>query len=524
MSTATMSSYGSIGHDLTQAAIRAATLSYCPLFISRYFKDSKGEEIRLKEFHNEWLEAVNDPAIDKLLIIAPAGHAKTTLLSRFSPIYRMAKDPNIRIMHIMQNATDAEQNLLALQREMEDPESLLVQEHGPFRGRRWTTTAFDLAKRSVIDKEPSFAAYGTGSNVFGHRADLIICDDICNLDNSGPQVTEATRQKLRDWFFQGVMKVAQPNGKVIVIGTPMDFRDLYHELMEPRHGFKVIRMKALIDDETKEVLWPEQMPYEKLVQMRESDPVSFMKRLQTEAIDESSLTFPMKDLEHCLDLDRGWGEITPEMRAAGRTHIGIAFDPSTSGYCGLVVGAFDPKEPEPRTYDILEIINFKRPFEATAEEEALGRYGQVETLIHTWEKYAKEGSVRFLTIEGNGYQQAINQSRRLREWRSSGHHVEPHATGRNKLDPDVGVASLGARVRGWKIRFPYRDEEARRWVSSFFEQEASRHPMASQTDRIMALWMFVLKASAIAPSYLRVIPRTMPSWATGAGLLRWGSR
>ena len=520
MSVATAAS---IGMEAVSEVIAKATLEYAPLFMSRYFKGSKGEDIRLKEFHLEWVDAVLDPSIDRLLILAPATHGKSTLLSRFITTYLMAKDPNIRIMHIMQNATDAEQNLVAIQREMEDPTSLLVQEHGPFKGKRWTTTQFDVAKRSIVDKEPTFAAYGTGSNVFGHRADYVILDDPLNLDNSGPQVTEATRKKVHDWFFEGVLKVAKPRGKVVVIGTPMDFRDLYHELMEPRHGFKVIKMKALLDDEKREVLWPEQMPYEKLVAERESDPVSFMKRYQTEAIDSSALTFLPADLEKCLDLDRGWGEITPVMRQAGRTHIGIAFDPSTAGYCGLVVGAFDPKEPEPRTYDILEIVNFKRPFEATAEEEALGRYGQVETLIHTWEKYAKEGTVRFLVIEGNGYQQAIGQSRRLREFQAAGHHIEPHSTGRNKIDPEVGVETLGARVRGWKIRFPYRDEESRRWVSSFFEQEAQRYPMASLTDRIMALWMFVLKASALSPSYLRVRKLQLPTWAQGMGL-NWARR
>ena len=55
----------------------------------------------------------------------------------------------------------------------------------------------------------------------------------------------------------------------MVIGTVMDFRDLYHELAglndpahknetrwyHPKHDFHVIRMKALIDEETETDVW-----------------------------------------------------------------------------------------------------------------------------------------------------------------------------------------------------------------------------------------------------------------------------
>src|SRR3990167_10517111 len=104
MSVATASS---IGIEAVSEVISKATLAYAPLFISRYFKGSKGEDIRLKEFQLQWIEAVLDPSIDKLLLIAPATHAKTTIVSRFITTYLMSCDPNTRIMHLMQKATDA---------------------------------------------------------------------------------------------------------------------------------------------------------------------------------------------------------------------------------------------------------------------------------------------------------------------------------------------------------------------------------------------------------------------------------
>lgn len=499
----TVASGAQISEEMARSAVVKATAAYPPLFVSRYFTDERGQPVRIKPFHIEWLEAALDPAVRYLYIEAAATHGKSTVMSRWLPTILLSRDPNVRIMHIMQNATDAEQNLVAIQRQMEDPASLLVREHGPFRGRRWTTTAFDVARRTVIDKEPSFAAYGTGSNVFGHRADWVICDDVLNLENSGPHVTERQRQQIHDWFFQGVMKVADPAGKVVVIGTPMDFRDLYAELREARHGFRVLSYPAIVDEDTREVLWPERIPYEALVAMRESDPLAFAKRMQCQALDSSSLLFPQADLDACCDLDRGIGQ-----KRIGRDDVVVAFDPSSgvkSGWCGLAVIAFDPSEPEPRTYDVLEIVSFRRPFESDDE----GAPGQVETLIDTCLRYG----ARALVIERNGAHQYLLQSTKLRAFRDSGHVVEGHYTGeRNKASPTVGLETLGPRIHAGRIRFPFGDEAAKAQTSSFFASEASRYPMAARTDRLMALWMAVLKAGALAARRPSVIHRPMPGW------------
>ena len=48
-----------------------------------------------------------DPSITKLLVEWPADHSKTTS-TRFLCAYIITRNPNIRIMNIMNNATDAE--------------------------------------------------------------------------------------------------------------------------------------------------------------------------------------------------------------------------------------------------------------------------------------------------------------------------------------------------------------------------------------------------------------------------------
>src|SRR3990167_1276600 len=102
-----------LSSDIATEAIRQTTLAYPPMFITRYFKDDKNLPIKLKPFHLELIEAVMDPTINRVLIMVPAGHGKTTVVSRFMMTYLLTKNRNSRIMYIANNSTDAEQNLKA---------------------------------------------------------------------------------------------------------------------------------------------------------------------------------------------------------------------------------------------------------------------------------------------------------------------------------------------------------------------------------------------------------------------------
>ncbi len=503
----------SIGAQATQQAAAKAALAYPPLFITRYFRDDKGKPLVMEEFHLDIIQALTDPSAKRVLILVPADHAKTTL-TRFSAIREIVRDRNIRIMNIMNNATDAVQNCVAVEREISDPDSLLWEDYGDLRGDVWQTGQFTVAGRTSKDKEPTFAAYGTGSNVFGHRADLVLCDDLLNLENSGPQVTDEARRQLHDWFFQGVMKVAGPTGKIVVMGTVMDFRDLYHELMDPKHGFTVIRMKAL-DEATNEPLWPKRFSADFLLAEKASDLISFSKRRQNEALDTSLLTFERAAWDRCKDLTRGWGEITQAMKDAHETTVFVTFDPSavqtsTTSWPAVCVGCFDPEAPLPRKLYVLELYRFRALLEETEANIARGRLGQVETLIDLCTRY----NAQKLVIEANSTNAYVEQNVKLRQF-AVDHLVEPHYTAGNKRDPVLGVASMGATANAMMFDLPYGDARSRKEIDDFLTTEIEPHPMGQCSDRLMALWFFQLKAYEESTRRFRVKYRTLPPWSAG---------
>jgi hypothetical protein len=519
-----------IAPEIARTAARNACLAYPPLFLTTYFKDSKSQPLTFEDYHLEIIDALTNEDIRRILILVPADHAKTTI-ARFCMTYKAVKDRNIRMMNIMNNATDAVQNLVAIERELEDPKSDLVNDFGQLKGDTWKTTEFNIAGRTIKDKEPTLAAYGTGSNVFGHRADLIVCDDLLNLENSGPQVTDETRKQLHDWFFQGVLKAAGSEGKVVVIGTVMDFRDLYHELgglndpahkhetswYHPKHKFHVIRMKALIDEETETVLWPARNPYSFLAAERDSDMTAFMKRYQNVAIESALLTFDEERARMCLNRSRNWGEVTKEMQDGGFTTAMVTFDPTSgrsrkSKWCGLVVGAYNPKQEPPRKFYVLEIFHFRALLEETDENVAKGTLGQADYLIDRAETY----EAARIVIEANAAHDYAYNSLRLRKYRDAGHIVEPHyTTAENKYDPDMGVASISAITNALLIDFPYGDVRARREMDDFFAKELLPHPMSDTTDRLMALWFFILKANEYSERRFKVVLKKLPHWAGG---------
>ncbi len=434
-------------------------------------------------------------------------------MTKFLINYLLTRDPNLRIMHIMNNATDAEQFLRSVQRSLTEPGSLLVQEHGPYKSDNWKATEFNVAKRTINDKDPSFAAYGTGSNVFGHRSDLVIADDILTLENSGPQVTDAMRQKTEDWFFQGVMNVAAPYGKVVVIGTAMDHRDLYHKLAEPQHGFTVIKHRAILDDESQEVLWPERFTYEWLSDKRSADYTSFMKRYQNVALDDKDQRFKENALLLCRDMSRGWGQVSQEMKDSGHTHVLVAFDPSAAKvgsrqrgakWAGVCVAAFNPSEPDPKTYHVLEIWHVR---------------DLPEKLVELLGSLYKHYSARGIVVESNGLNVWFNTVKEMRDLKGWAKVIEFATTGDKKIDPDTGIdTSLVAPVQAAKIRFPYGDKHARQQVDEFFTEEMIPYPQAYLSDRLMALWFFVHTARSMSSRRTGHFFHPVPPWARGAGL------
>src|SRR6266542_3415448 len=90
--------------DLTgeEQAWKAHLLANPDLFLLRYF----GHRLqRLEPFHLDLVHVAT--SVRRGMVLYPAGHGKTTLVSELLPIWALSKDPNVRIAIIAKNDDEA---------------------------------------------------------------------------------------------------------------------------------------------------------------------------------------------------------------------------------------------------------------------------------------------------------------------------------------------------------------------------------------------------------------------------------
>src|SRR5581483_11729485 len=74
-----------------------------------------------------------------------------------------------------------------------------------------------------------------------------------------------------------------------------------------------------------------------------------------------------------------------------------------------------------------------------------------------------------------------------------------HETGRNKLDPELGVYSLSGDFELGRIRLPYGDADGRR-VTEYLVNEALAFPYGDTDDVLMSLWFIKARHRALMPT------------------------
>ena len=156
------------------------------------------------------------------------------------------------------------------------------------REAKWTDSAFTV-RRSSRDRNQTLITTGVNSGVLSKRADLIICDDIIDEENSR---TAGQRQKVRTWFWKTLYPVLEPYGRIVVVGTRWSYADFYGELLGPKteiynkyykNGiWDCIVQQAILDDGKKIVLWPERWSYNKLEEIRSNQQAIFACQYQND--------------------------------------------------------------------------------------------------------------------------------------------------------------------------------------------------------------------------------------------------
>lgn len=465
----------------------------------------------------EWFDMVERN--DLSLILVPPEHSKTMTMSIEYPTWRIAKDRNIRCISISKTQPMARKILMAVKKRLSDHMwyarqgfRSVVNEWGPFAppGRSasspWTADHFYVEGIDSAEKDPTMEALGVGGQVYGARADLIICDDIATLKNMQSQ---AERDKILDWLAQEVLTRLSDDGKLIIVGTRVSEWDIYATLLseeiEWAQDFSHIVQSAIRDEDTRTVLWPEYWDYDKLVTKRRNRMPTRQWSLvyQQQARGMPDAPFTPEAIERCQDHTFSIGQTVPGVPLV------MGVDPAVAGTAAICVVAFDRGTHERWLIDIIARANIQHP-------EVLK-----QLIVDTAYRYRP---VR-CRIEKNAMQGLLSRDPDLRRrLLAAGTQLEEeYTTAQNKYDPEWGVASVAAQFDQGMWHLPAGPTSDHR-MRPFIEELESWRPGAKvRQDRVMALWFAELSARALSnyrpglpttneavPAYIR--DRTVPRW------------
>lgn len=469
-------------------------------FILHYFPHRIAE---FKDFHFRLVKTAT--SYEFSLILYPATHGKTTLVSTLLPIWELCRNPNVRVAIIGKNEDEAKNKIArSIIAELMSNKQL-IEDFGPFHdehdgNKAWSLTNLTIANRTAKLKEPTIACFGSGSKgTLGHRADVVICDDVVTDKNSA---TPTQRESLKEWFETSVDTMKEfETSRLVVVGTLFDPEDLYHDIMEYREPdtgnpiYKVQREDAIVDEENQITLWPEKWPWRRLMQQKAKGTLSFNKRYRNIAVDASRMVFKEAYIKGgwegkekypgCLDTGYSFGQFDDSwLRYAG-------FDPATGSYrghkfCAHVTLAMGSCTEHEKCLWVVDVLR-----------DQMSLPQQVDHIIGQHEKYGVFAS----RVEANSYQQglldAINH--RLQE-QGMAFKIEPHYTSRqSKPDPELGVQSMAPWFENGWVHIPWADQASRNKMRQLVD-ELIQYP-GRTTDTVMALWFAYRAAMEAAPKY-----------------------
>ena len=234
--------------------------------------------LTVKDFHNEWIEAMEHN--DHLCLLAPRGHGKSTIVEGFV-VWNILLNPKIRILIVSMNQNKSEDmmNFIKSCLELEKVTELF----GEQKSSTWSRNKLRVKNITggIQHKEPTLQVLGVSSSQISSHYDMIILDDVQDRQNVA---TANRRKQIRDWYNTELLEMLEPGGKIINIATRWHEDDL-HNYLSQKSMYTVLRYQA-IDSETNEALWPERFTYDDLVTLRDEHigKTAFSMQYQNEIV------------------------------------------------------------------------------------------------------------------------------------------------------------------------------------------------------------------------------------------------
>jgi hypothetical protein len=303
----TVRNYDSIPSDPTKAAMAVISAhDSLPYFIKHMLGYS------VPKHYYTWIADLEEGY--RSCFMAHRTSSKSVFFSFCYPLWRMFRGDLNEILIISHSQPEAERRVGNLKAEIENNPWLQFLQSK--KGGVWGQTRFITAPIDGVNSGIEVSAMGIGSVKRGRHPDLIILDDIYSEKSSN-----STPLQIKFNFYNIVSPMPPPNkGRLIIIGTPISFDDLYSEL-ETNDRYTYRKYPALNEDG--EIFWREYWTVENLRALKaEVGEYVFEREMMLRPISSEMSYFKYKYISEAMRTRLTIGTPDPDARF---TVIGVDF-------------------------------------------------------------------------------------------------------------------------------------------------------------------------------------------------------
>ncbi len=223
----------------------------------------------------------------------------TQQLSIARVLWEIGRNPNIRVVIVQATIGLAEGIVTSLKNHIENNPRVHKVFPNLKPGEEWTTSQFSVDRPGNL-KDPTVTAVGSEGNILGRRIDLLILDDALTLENTR---LETRRASFLRWLQSTLFTRLEPGSRVIFIGNAWDPQDAmhYYSKIETWNAYRF----PVRDQKTKEPLWPERWPKDRIEAFITENPLEAARALDCNAESDQGSRFKEEAIIGACDAGRG---------------------------------------------------------------------------------------------------------------------------------------------------------------------------------------------------------------------------
>lgn len=207
-----------------------------------------------------YLDKISTGEINRLMLFLPPRHGKTEMTTIRYPVWRMEREPNLRVIvgaynQLLANKFSRKARRIA--------ESRLALNRERYAVEDWETV-----------QGGGLRAIGVGAGITGQGGNLIVIDD--PVKSREEAQSEAYRERVWDWYRDDLYTRLEPGGAIILIMTRWHEDDLAGRILASEDGPNWIMVSLPAEAEASdplgrvegEALCPERYPISELARIR----------------------------------------------------------------------------------------------------------------------------------------------------------------------------------------------------------------------------------------------------------------